>query len=69
VEQFRSMDRKRAERYLLRRQIVEELGKGEWTAGELAKRYGVSRQSIYQWAKRARSEGWKGLEDKSRRPR
>lgn len=63
------MDRKSAERYLRRRQIVEELSKGEWTAGELAKRYGVSRQSIYQWAKRARSECWKGLEDKSRRPR
>jgi putative transposase len=69
VEQFRSMDRKRAERYLLRRQIVEELGKGEWTAGELAERYGVSRQSIYKWTKRARSEGWKGLEDRSRRPK
>jgi putative transposase len=63
------MDRKRAERYWVRRQIIEERGKGEWTSAELAKRYGVSRQSIYKWAKRAQSEGWKGLEDKSRRPK
>jgi putative transposase len=63
------MDRKSVERYLVRRQIVEELGKGEWSAGELAKRYGVSRQSVYKWAKRAQNEGWKGLEDKSRRPK
>jgi putative transposase len=63
------MDRKSVERYLVRRQIIEELGKGEWSTGELAKRYGVSRQSIYKWAKRAQREGWKGLEDKSRRPK
>jgi len=63
------MDRKSVEIYLVRRQMIEELGKGEWSASELAKRYGLSRQSIYKWAKRAQNEGWKGLEDQSRRPK
>jgi transposase InsO family protein len=35
---------------------------------EIASRFGVSRQAIYDWQKRNRDDGAKGLEDRSRRP-
>jgi transposase len=37
--------------------------------GEVAARYGTSRQSIHAWRKRFEAEGLPGLEDRSRRPR
>ena len=36
--------------------------------GEVAKQLGVSRQTVYKWVRRWRSEGWAGLVDRSSRP-
>ncbi|MBO3752602.1 IS481 family transposase [Streptosporangiaceae bacterium NEAU-GS5] len=37
--------------------------------GEVAARYGTSRQSVHAWRKRFEAEGLPGLQDRSRRPR
>ena len=37
--------------------------------GEVAERYGTTRQSLYSWRKRFEAEGMPGLADRSRRPR
>jgi transposase InsO family protein len=37
--------------------------------GEVAERYGTSRQSVHAWRKRFEAEGMPGLTDRSRRPR
>jgi transposase len=37
--------------------------------GEVAARYGTSRQSLYVWRRRFEAEGMPGLADRSRRPR
>ena len=37
--------------------------------GEVAKQLGVSRQTVYKWARRLREEGVAGLADRSSRPR
>lgn len=36
--------------------------------GEVAKQLGVSRQTVYKWVRRWRTEGWAGLLDRSSRP-
>ena len=36
--------------------------------GEVAKQLGVSRQTVYKWVRRWRTEGWAGLVDRSSRP-
>ena len=37
--------------------------------GEVAERYGTTRQSLHSWRKRFEAEGMPGLVDKSRRPK
>jgi transposase InsO family protein len=36
--------------------------------GEVAKQLGISRQTVYKWVRRWRTEGWAGLVDRSSRP-
>lgn len=48
--------------------INEYLG-GEYVVSQLARRYGISRKSVYKWIERYEAEGWKGLDDLSRAPR
>lgn len=40
----------------------------DWTVVDLAERYGVSRKTAYRWINRYRSEGARGLEDRSSAP-
>jgi transposase len=49
------------------RAVCEVLGGSP--IGEVAARYGTSRQSMHTWRKRFEHEGRPGLEDRSRRPR
>jgi transposase InsO family protein len=49
------------------RAVAEVLGGS--AIGEVAERYGTSRQSVDTWRKRFRAEGMPGLVDRSRRPR
>ena len=49
------------------RAVAEVLGGS--AIGEVAERYGTSRQSLHAWRKRFQAEGMPGLVDRSRRPR
>ena len=50
-----------------RKRLIElwEIG---WTPTELARKFEVSRPTVYEWIERWRSEGEEGLEDRSSRP-
>ncbi len=52
----------------LRMQFVERVKKGEKVA-PLCREFGISRTTAHKWVKRFESEGYEGLEDKSRRPK
>lgn len=52
----------------LRRQFLETRQKGLYTLTELCERFGISRKTGYKWLERHRTEGDKGLLDRSRRP-
>jgi len=41
---------------------------GDYTATALARKYAVSRKSVYKWLGRYEAEGWGGLDDESRAP-
>jgi transposase InsO family protein len=49
------------------RAVREVLGRSP--IGEVAERYGTTRQSLHSWRKRFEAEGMPGLVDRSRRPR
>lgn len=49
------------------RAVCEVLGGSP--IGEVAARYGTSRQSVHSWRQRFEREGMTGLADRSRRPR
>jgi transposase len=49
------------------RAVLEVLGGSP--VGEVAARYGTSRQSLHTWRRRFEQEGMPGLTDRSRRPR
>jgi transposase-like protein len=49
------------------RAVCEVLGSSP--IGEVAERYGTTRQSLHTWRKRFEQEGLDGLSDRSRRPR
>ena len=49
------------------RMVGEYLG-GEESVSDLARRYGVSRKSVYKWIERQKGLGWAGLVDLSRAP-
>jgi putative transposase len=51
-----------------RRRFLQEWEKGEDDVAELCRRYGITRQTGYKWAKRYEQEGDKGLEERSRAP-
>ena len=52
-----------------RRDFVKAHRSRGWSMSELCDRFSVSRKTGYKWLRRAESEGWAGLEDRSRRPR
>ncbi len=60
------MDRQATVEYRYR--AVREVLAGS-PIGEVAARYGTSRQSVHAWRKRFEAEGLPGLEDRSRRPK
>jgi len=51
-----------------RKRFIEEWNKGEEDVAELCRRFGVSRQTGYTWAKRYDASGEAGLTDRSRTP-
>jgi putative transposase len=51
-----------------RRDFVKAYRTRSWTMSELCDRFSVSRKTGYKWLRRAEREGWRGLEDRSRRP-
>ena len=59
---------KDCESTLLKRELIRELKEEERSVSELSQRYRLSRKTIYRWKKRYEQEGFKGLEEKSRRP-
>ena len=48
---------------------VKEVLEGQGTVTEVARRYGVTRQSLHNWLRRYRERGMAGLVDRSKRPR
>ena len=48
---------------------VKEVLDGGGTVTEVARRYGVTRQSLHNWLRRYRERGMAGLVDRSKRPR
>lgn len=48
--------------------LITEYLSGNYGVAELARRYQVSRKTVYKWVERHRGKGWKGLEDQSRAP-
>ena len=55
-------------RMSLREEMCTFAASGEYTARELARRFGVSRKTIHKWQTRYAAEGSAGLIDRSRRP-
>lgn len=53
----------------LRRELVELAMMPDANKSELARRFGVRRQTLYKWLRRFRLGGLEGLRDRSRRPR
>jgi transposase InsO family protein len=53
--------------FRVRLELVRELGAG-FSAGEVARRFRVSRATVWKWAGRFRGEGVAGLQDRSSRP-
>ena len=51
-----------------RRDLVEMVSRGTVPVAELARRFSVSRQTVYKWLARFEAEGEAGLGDRSRRP-
>jgi putative transposase len=47
--------------------ITEHLS-GDYGVADLARRYAVSRKTVYKWLRRHGEGGWEGLEDRSRAP-
>lgn len=52
----------------LREELLLKVLAKEETVVELAKRYGVSRKTVYKWLQRYQRQGLSGLVDQSRRP-
>src|SRR4026209_1068620 len=51
-----------------RRRCVRDLESGHWSVTEVWERYGISRPTAYKWVDRYRSDGDRGLADRSRVP-
>jgi transposase InsO family protein len=52
-----------------RRLLVRRVREEKWTVQAASECAGVSRRTGHKWLRRFDSEGWKGLEDRSSRPR
>ena len=52
-----------------RRRLIRALEKEGSSVSEVARRFGVTRQTVYKFVERYRKEGWAGLRDRSRRPK
>jgi putative transposase len=48
--------------------LISEYLSGDYNVAELARRYAISRKSVYKWLTRHGEKGWQGLEDMSRAP-
>ena len=48
--------------------LVRQMMSAEASVAEVARRFGVSRQTAYKWCQRYRARRWRGLREKSRRP-
>ena len=48
--------------------LVRLMLAGKDSVAELARRFGVARQTAYKWCQRYRARRWRGLQEKSRRP-
>jgi transposase-like protein len=51
-----------------RQEFVRLAGRGGVSIAELCRRFGISRQTGFTYLRRHRTDGDKGLEDRSRRP-
>ena len=51
-----------------RTQVLSEYLEGETNVSHLARKYGVSRKTLYKWLRRHRAGGWSALQDQSRAP-
>lgn len=52
----------------MKKEIMNALALGQESVSSLAERYGVSRKTIYKWARRYKQEGEAGLHERSRCP-
>ena len=52
-----------------KKQLIEEWHSGRYTKAALARRYGVSRTTVYEWIGRFQRHGPGGLQERSRAPR
>ena len=48
--------------------MINEHLSGDYGVSELARRYGVSRKTVYKWIERHEEENWAGLQERSRAP-
>ena len=48
--------------------LMNEYLSGDYSVSGLARRYGVSRKTVYKWVERHEEESWGGLADRSRAP-
>jgi putative transposase len=51
-----------------RAKMIVDYLTGDFSVSELARKYGISRRSVYKWLERHEEKGWSGLEDESRAP-
>ena len=51
-----------------RLKMIGEHASGDYGPSELARRYGVSRKTVYEWIARYEAEGIDGLKERSRAP-
>ena len=52
-----------------KKQMIEQWQSGRYSKGELARRFGVSRTTVYEWIGRFSACGCGGLAERSRAPR
>jgi putative transposase len=51
-----------------RRKLIDDYLSGDYGLTDLARKYGISRKTVYKWIERHEQEGFAGLGDRSRAP-
>src|SRR5215467_13543620 len=51
-----------------RKELIARCLDGEESIAELSRQYGVSRETVYHWLRRVKTEGEAGLQERSRAP-